>query len=331
MVAINKTLRILGYGVVFSVLTLSLTGCATLQVAQPADIEALPFATTTPYRISAGGRYIIDVSINNQPARPFAVDTGATVSVIYDRYSESINLTPSAQTILITGLVSAGRRPVIEDITFQIGKQSIPLDHVAVLETPTIKDEAVGLIGADILKDYAALFNKDAMTITLIPNENTDSRTFAGWRHIPLQNSLRPDKTEGLYFAQIELGKKKIPVLIDTGSNLNFINWKLATLDENISKLQKKMRAEGTLQGALETTELKMETVFHGLSLGTNYWPSIAVNVMELHSLSDVAPVEQPMMIAGAGLFTQRTVTFDLGHQTLYVRPDPGELRPPSR
>jgi len=308
-----------------------LTACATKPAAPTANIETLPQAISVPYRLSSSGRFIIDIAVNNEPPRPFVIDTGATISAIYDQYSGAMEIAPISQSVLVRGLVSVGKRPIIKDVEFKIGSKPFKLDHIAVLETPDITDEATGLLGTDILADYTALFNKDTMIATIVPSTYVHPRSFSGWRKISLENQIDSASNDGLYFTHIKLDKKDIPVLIDTGANLNFMNWQLATLDKDIERLQRNLRNEGKLQGALETTSLEMSTIFYDLVLGNHYWPSVPVTVLGLDTLAVVAPVDQPMMIAGASMFTPSTVAFDLGGQKLYIRPNPDDQRPPSR
>ena len=307
-----------------------LTACATKQAAPTANIETLPQAISVPYRLSSSGRFILDIAVNNGPPRPFVIDTGATVSAIYDKYTDTMQIAPMNQSVLVRGLVSIGKRPIIKDAEFQIGSELFRLDHIAVLDTPDITDEATGLLGADILGGYTALFNKDTMIATIVPSSYVHPKSFSGWRKIPLKSQTRSFSNSGLYFTHIKLDKKDIPVLIDTGANLNFINWQLAALDENIDRLQRNLRDEGKLQGALDETSLEMSTTFYDLALGNHYWPSIPVTVLGLNSLAAVAPVDQPMMIAGASMFTPSTVAFDLGGHRIYIRPNPDHQKPPS-
>ena len=299
-----------------------LAGCATQRIAPVADIENTSGAFSLPYRISYAGRILLDVSINEAEARPLALDTGATISVLYGNFAETVNLEVSDRTLFVRGLVGKGVRPVIEDVPLQLGPQDIAMEQMLMLDTPFIKDEAVGLMGADIMSLFVALFNKDTLTATFIPREAIDKQAFAGWNKIPLQIFSDAQTSSRLYFAQMDLGKRDIPVLIDTGSNLNFINWKLATLDEEIERLERKLIREGTLQGALDTTSVTTETVFNDLELGKQHWKEIPVTVMGLSVLETVAPVDGPMMVAGAKVFTPHTIAFDLVGLTLYLKPE---------
>jgi len=128
----------------------------------------------------------------------------------------------------------------------------------------------------------------------------------------------------GLVFAVTALDGDRIPVLIDTGSNLNFINWKLATLDESIRRLERRLIRNGTLQGALDSTSATLETTFYDLKLGGQYWDEVPVIVTGLGGLADIAPTDKPFMVAGANLFAPHTLALDLAGLMLYLHPETG-------
>jgi len=304
------------------VLMFSLAGCATLTADPVSELEATEGAFSVPYRISTSGRFLIDVSVNKAPARPFSVDTGATMSVIYSDYVESADMVVTNKTRFVRGLVGQGDRPVIEGVAFDIGPQSLPMDQLVMLETPPIHDKAVGLLGGDIFAGQIVLFNREEMTATFAPRQALRKAIFAGWQKIPLERRIDPDTHGGLYFSKARFGRRTVPVLIDTGSNLNFINWKLAMMDEDIRRLERKMIRSGQLQGALETTAATLQTVFYDLRLGSQRWDEIPVVITGLEGLASIAPVDKPMMVAGANLFTPHTLAFDLDGEAVYVYPD---------
>ena len=299
-----------------------LAGCVTSRAAPVSNIEAMPGTISVPYRISSSGRILIDVSINGGAARPLSVDTGASISVLYSDYAQAAQIDVSARTLFVRGLVGQGDRPIIEDAVFQIGAKDFALDRVVMLETPRIKDEAVGLLGGDILGTHVALFNRETLTATFVPRENMTREAFAGWNRIPLRTLTDSRANTRLYFANTVYDRQDVPVLIDTGSNLNFINWKLATLDTEIGKLERNMIRNGTLQGALDTTSASIETVFKDLKLGRQTWDEIPVIVMGLNALETVAPVDEPMMVIGADVFAPLTLAFDLEGFSLFIHPD---------
>lgn len=299
-----------------------MTGCATRVIAPVSSIENSVGAINVPYRLSSSGRILLDVSVNGTAARPFALDTGASVSVLYGKFAQSVNLKVSDRTLFVRGIIGQGARPVIENVGLQMGPQVFQMEQMVMLETPLVKDEAVGLIGGDVLGMFVALFNAETLMATFVPRPALHTDAFAGWNEIPLQIFKEANASSRLYFANMDVDGRDVPVLIDTGSNLNFINWKLATLDEDIKRLERKLMQNGTLQGALDTTSASTTTTFSDLKMGQQNWDDVQVVVMSLGALESVAPVNEPMMVAGAGVFTPHTLAFDLAGLKLYVRPD---------
>ncbi len=306
-----------------------LGGCVSNPVAPITAIETNPDAVSVPYRLSSAGRIVIDVAVNDSEAQPFVLDTGASVSVLYDNFAEEIGLTSTGDTVLIRGLVAVGRRPVIEDIDFNIGGKRFSSARAVTLDTPSVTDNSVGLLGSDILSNSLVLFNHETMMATFLPSETVKPRLFSRWLSMSLKGNTKGREDVGLHFAETDFGDKRISVLIDTGSNTNFINWRMATLDKSIKRIERRMRAEGVLQGALETTPLRLNTQLFGLALGEKYWPKVDVTVIELEPLATIAPVDRPMMIAGAGLFTPQTFAFNFGRNQIYIRPSENEVRAP--
>lgn len=309
--------------------SLYLIGCSTISVAPAMTLEDHPEAITLPYRISSAGRILLDIAVNEDEARSFVLDTGATVSAIYDSYSENIGLVATEETVLIRGLVSVGRRPVIKGVNFDIGGKPFQPERVVVLEAPRVMAESIGLLGTDILSNYIIVFNKENLITTLLPSDALQPNDFSGWRRIPLEGQTKGRSDVGLHFAETMSDNGAIPILIDTGSSSNFINWRFAKLDPRIKQLERRLRNEGHLQGALDTTPLKMDAKLFDIEVGQKYWPEIDVTVIELNQLSTIVPVDDPIMIAGANMFTASSFAFDFGGNQIFVRPNENDVERP--
>lgn len=66
------------------VASLFLSACATTEITPIASIQSINGGFNVPYRVSDAGHFLVDVSINESERRPFILDTGANVSVIYE-------------------------------------------------------------------------------------------------------------------------------------------------------------------------------------------------------------------------------------------------------
>lgn len=292
--------------------------CTTRPASSPSLIANLPGAVTAPYRISPAGNYVIDVSVNGQAALPFVIDTAAAASSIYQTHAATLGLPESQQSVLVQGFLALDERPSVSNVDLQISGRTFNLDQVPLLDTPPGSHDGAGLLGADILGDHALLLNKNTMMATLVPSEHLPRNAFSGWRKIKLSQSFGTYEDKGLHFAEIPHDDEDIPVLIDTGSNLNVINWHLAALDDRMRKVRSRVR-NAQIHGVIDTAPLRIQTVFHDLELGNQSWPIIDVVVMDF-DFDSTAPIDQPMMVAGVKLFTPWTVAFDLGGDAIYIQ-----------
>jgi len=140
------------------VLSVFLSACATGPITLPTQLEAHPQAITIPYRISEAGLIIVDMSVNGHAAKPFIIDSGANATAIYESHLKSFGVTSSGKFSSVSGLVATAIRPVAENVDLQIGSKNFRQRKIVILETPVTETEAVGLIGVDVLGDYAVVF-----------------------------------------------------------------------------------------------------------------------------------------------------------------------------
>jgi len=304
------------------VLSVFLSACATTSITPPSQIESHPRAITIPYKVSEAGHLIIDVAVNGRTARPFIIDSGANASAVYEDYTTEFGLEPTGKTTSVSGLVATALRPLSGSAALQIGSQTFQRDRIIILETPPNSNDVVGLLGVDVLSDYTVLFNKETAKATFIPSTDIDRKAFAGWHRIALRNHVGDFPDKGLYFATIQLKGWPAPVLIDTGSSINFVNWELATKDEAVAKLQRYLRKSIQLQGAIDDVPLRRSAIFYDVQLGTKQWPEVDVVILEFDTLNEIAPVDRPMMLAGVNFFSPSTFAFDFGDNAIYILKD---------
>ncbi len=302
-----------------------IAACETLS---PASIDARYAEVTVPYRISDAGHFLIDVSVNNASAEPFIIDSGATISALYAATAEKAGLIADDNKISVAGLVEIGQRQTISNVSLTIGKSSRSLSRMAVLQNPDISNDAAGLLGTDFLSSYCLIFNRQTQTVSFLDGKTLNKSAFSGWRRISLSPSPGGYDDIGLYFAKTRLALVRAPVLIDTGSDTNFVNWPLAEMDDEIRKMKRSLNRAVKLQGALGTTKLRMQTKFFDVTLGNQNWPVIPIVIMDFDTLANVAPVNAPMMVAGAAMFSGRTFAFDFAGGAIYIYPEHAAPQP---
>jgi len=307
--------------IIIGCLSLFLANCATGPATPIQNIESQPGGYSLPYHISEAGHFLIDVSVNENEPQPFILDTGANVSAIYEPAAEAMGLNASDQMVAVNGLVGSGLRPRLEGIEMQIGPQEHRPDNAILLEPSKFENEAIGLLGVDILSESILIFNAKDAVVTVLPSETIDPSLFSGWRQIRLRNQISGYADNGLYFSETILKDERVPVLIDTGSDINIINWSLATLDESYKRVQRRLRKQTEIHGATESSVISLQTTFFDLQLGQQNWPEIDVLVLDFEGFKEIAPVDAPFMVAGATMFAGKDFAFDFARNRIYVWP----------
>lgn len=306
------------------------SSCATVPPPSAQDIIlSTKSAMTIPYRLGATGTYTIDVSINGSEVLPFTIDSAASISALYETRVKHLSLIPSGETITVHGLMEKGERAVIADTQLGIGNLPLSPAPVAVLPNAPKEEDTAGLIGADILSDFALLFDPESMTITFIPSAEISKSMFYGWRRIALKQHVGNYPDLGLHFASAIYNGRESVILIDTAIDRTLVNWPLAEFEDAMRDIRRDLRSNWEIQGANGNFSPVATGYLPDLSIGRQYWQGVKVTVMNVDSLSSIAPTHKPMIIAGADLFNTRTVVFDFGGDAIYIRPHPDDPEPP--
>jgi len=311
--------------IVCRLFALMAAGCAT----SPSDIERFPGALSVPYRLSPTGLFIVDVAVNGSEPRPFFIDSGASRSAVYEQHLGLFGLSLTDRTTLVRGLVTTGERPTIGNVELAVGELTLPERSVVSLQSSPVAKDAVGVLGADTFGDFAILFNVDTNMATFVPSADLSARSFVGWRRTALFEGIEGYANRGLHFTDLRVGDERHLALLDTGTDTTIVNWALASEDRGMRRRRLRMREQWELQGAIGRFSPRVAANLEGVVLGRNYWPNVEVIVMDLDTLSTVAPTDAPMMIAGADLFNQRTVAFDFGNNAIYLMPKPDDPKAP--
>ena len=203
-----------------SIASLIVSACATTPVSSISTLQSIENGFSVPFRDSEAGHFLIDVSVNDHEARPFILDTGANVSAIYEPAANPMGLSAGEEMVAVNGLVGSGLRPRLEGIEIRIGPREYKPDNAILLEPSKFENEAIGLLGVDVLSESVLVFNSTDQVVTFLPSEPIDPSLFAGWRQIRLRNQISGYEDNGLYFAETILKDERVPVLVDTGSDI---------------------------------------------------------------------------------------------------------------
>lgn len=133
--------------------------CTSSQIGS----EAAAGPNTVPLQVvtGAGGTVIafVQVTIHGQGPYRFALDTGASSSVVDTSISQQLNLPEAGATGQVTGVIASGQARVVTIDQWSVGSVSLPQTHIVTLDLPQGSSQVHfdGLLGSDMLSRYGAI------------------------------------------------------------------------------------------------------------------------------------------------------------------------------
>ncbi|MDJ0699924.1 MAG: aspartyl protease family protein [Woeseiaceae bacterium] len=292
---------------------IALSGCAT-RILQEQDAEAV-----VPFRHSEEAQLVVQTHVNDKGPFDFAVDTGASISVVFDKLCGRAELpTNSDKLTTIQGLVAAGRYPVITLDRLEVGAVSWNDVEVAVLPSDAPACAAIeGILGTDVLSRYAIGVYSGEGALRFFPPEIVSERTYEGWASIPMRQVRVGDARATLYVIDLTIFNERIRAIFDLGAGLNMMNWKAARF------LDLRIRRTGSreiLRGAVEMTELTGAYTVDRLEAGLMNWFDVEFLIADLDVFDALGLNDKPTAIVGSGFFQGRDFIIDFNRGRLLVR-----------
>ncbi len=154
---------------------LLLNGCVERIDDDSGDAGRSPAATReVPLRVvEGGGRTLafVPVSIDGEGPYMFALDTGASTSVVDDDIADRLDLPRTGESRLVSGILGTGRVPVAEVDQWRLGDVRLDPGELAVIDIgPPGSGGIQGLLGSDVLSEFGSItVDYDDGTLRLPP------------------------------------------------------------------------------------------------------------------------------------------------------------------
>ena len=200
-----------------------LSSCATVLYEDGA-------IATVPYSISDSGLIVVDASVNGAGPYEFALDTGASISVVFEQLRNQLSIQPLPDTVVkVHGAVTSGEFPLLRIDRLDVGQAAWLKPRIVGLPGETEASADVdGIFGVDFLKRYAIGFSVSDRVVRLYPPDLVSNRAYRGWANVPLQREKIFESGASLYFIELQIEGRTFPAVFDLGAGLNTINWPAA-------------------------------------------------------------------------------------------------------
>ena len=263
-----------------------------------------------PYRILEDGRIVVETQVNDQGPFGFALDTGSSISIIFDDLSNKLGLEIiQGKRVMIHGTVASGGFPLVGVSRLQVGQETWNDPRIASLPGKTEAGDAIdGILGIDFLRRYAIGFSAEDRIVRLYHPDLVSNRSYRGWATVPLERTNIGESGPALYFFDVEIRGQKVPVLFDLGAGLNMINWPAA---RSLRFAPVRRSAEHRVSGVLESELVMARTEPMEVKTAGIRWQNEVFLIADFEVFETLQQSESPFVILGAGLFNQRDFVID--------------------
>lgn len=290
---------------------LLLSGCASVF-----DDGAL---AVLPCKIAEDGRIVVSATVNGTGQYEFVLDTGASISVMFEKLRKDLDLDTLANKVaIVRGEVASGRFPLVLVEELQLDQEVWRNAMMVTLPDRTsVGAGADGILGTDILRRYAVGFSSRERLIRLYPHDRFARESYRGWESIPLQPENFGETGAQVFFLLLTVDGQILPAIFDLGAGLNLLN--KAAADEFVLLAARRSKAK-TLSGIIETTPIIARYLADEVTTSGVGWLGEEFTVADLEIFKTIMKTDAPAAIVGAGLFTQRDFVIDFARNRLLVK-----------
>lgn len=306
---------------VLLVLSLLIQGCASTLREDAALVSA-------PYQVADNGLILVATHIDGHGPYRFALDTGASISVVLDGVRAELGLASvPGETVVIHGLVASGTYPLLQATRLEVGTERWPEPRLAVVPgRPAARENFDGILGIDYLKRYAVGFSVAERVVRLYAPETVSHRFYRGWASVPIEPAPIGDSGASLYFLSATIDGRDMRALFDLGAGRNIMNWQAASaLNSSVRKAQGEERLSGILESAPVLAWFRADEV----TTGRVRWTNERFVIADLDIFIKIMRGDSPLLMLGAGLFGQRDFIIDFARERLLVKVAMDELADP--
>lgn len=279
-----------------------------------------------PVQFLGSGLITVPVTIGNANPVPFIIDTGATRSAIYKSSAIELGLPiESENQVQIYGMVSNALRPEIRIPELRVGGHLTVNAPFAVLERPkynSVANEIVpaGILAMDVLEAYRLYFDYETKQLYFSVSQIGPPLIAPEWRKITLTKNPHIADGRNLRFMNLRMIGPSVPALLDTGSELNIMNWRVAKYP-TVRQMRKRLRDSWILAGAVGEFNPRIRTRVDRFRAGQKFWQNKEFLVMDFDNLDILGIAEKPFIIAGVNLLTETSFILDFKHNVLALEP----------
>lgn len=293
---------------------LAASGCANELI-----IDTDGALAVIPRQISETGHIVVETRLNGRGPFRFVIDTGASISVVYEAAGTKLGLEPvPGVQVHVLGMTGSGLFPIGRVAEIRVGSERWENVRVALLpDTVPGGGRIDGILGVDFLSQYAVLYSQRERFLRLYPRELVAGSGYRGWEGIALRDLRVGDGNISVFVFDMYIDAEHIPTVFDLGATVNVMNRRAARA---LDILVRRPQAKPEVFGISGSTEILAELRVWRLRINSSLWRNKTFLVGEFPVFDTLGLDRRPAAIAGADLFGERDFIIDFARRRLLVK-----------
>ena len=293
---------------------LAVTGCANELI-----LETDGALTVIPREVSATGHIVVETRLNGRGPFRFVIDTGASISVVYESARVAIGIEPDPHIqVHVLGMTGSRIYPVGQIAEIRVGNEVWENVRVAILPDTALSAARIdGILGVDFLSRYAVLYSQQERVLRLYPRELVADNSYRGWDRIALRELHVGEGNVAVFVFDMYIDTQHIPTVFDLGATVNLLNWRAARA---LDVLVRRPRQSPDVHGVSGSAEVLAELRVWRLRINNSFWRNRVFLIGEFPVFEGLGLDRRPAAIAGADLFGQRDFIIDFARRRLLVK-----------
>jgi|GEM_PF-1476603 len=298
----------------FAVISVAAIGAAAQAQEPVAEI---------PYRYAYTGWITIPVTVNGEGPYDFIVDTGATISVVFENLNQQQNF-PFVEGDLrrILGLIEANDLPPRYIGDLEAG--GLTLDNLTSVVIPDWAEPRAtpqGVLGLDFLSQYTIYINPEKQTVSFYKGRASNVTSGRRWSNTKLQPILFQDSLRPLYIVKSRIRGRSYPFILDLGASGTIVNY------EAVRDMLSTRRV--TVRNTRPTRLPQVQDLFGNearsqliriqeMKIGRATWRNKIVSVFDSEVFNELGVGEEPYGLLGADMIADRHTVIDFEENRIH-------------
>lgn len=293
---------------------LAATGCASDLVLDRESALAV-----IPRQVSDTGHIVVEASLNGLGPYRFVIDTGASISVVYESARAKVGIEPLPNIqVRVFGIAGEDLFPLGRVAELRVGNELWRDARVALMPgTTPVATGVDGILGVDFLRRYGLLYSRKERVLVFYPSELVSNKSYRGWDSIALRDLRVGDGNAAVLVLDMYIDTEHIPAVFDLGATSSLMNRRAA---KTLDVLVRRPRVMPDVHGVSGSTEVLAELHVWRLRINNSIWRNRIFLVGEFPVFETLGINRRPAAIAGADLFGQRDFIVDFARQRLLVK-----------